>query len=105
MFFLPPLPLPPYFLAKTPQTARRRSRKGPSSSALQTDPFRRAKMNGNIAKNRFRDILPFDHSSVFLRQLGGDPCSDYINANHIPVRHHHTGRVSVPILALTEHFD
>ncbi|KAG0712697.1 Receptor-type tyrosine-protein phosphatase kappa [Chionoecetes opilio] len=37
----------------------------------------------NKVKNRFRNILPFDHSRVILPLLEGEPCSDYINANHI----------------------
>ena len=39
----------------------------------------------NRAKNRFRNILPFDHTRVVLNQDGGEevPGSDYINANYI----------------------
>lgn len=37
----------------------------------------------NKPKNRFRNILPFDHSRVALPLLEGDPSSDYINANYI----------------------
>ena len=34
------------------------------------------------AKNRYKDILPFDHSRVKLRESSSDGC-DYINASHI----------------------
>ena len=66
-----------------PQTSRRKPARGPSGSTI-GDPFRRAKLPTNIAKNRYRDILPYDHSAVVLRPLPNDPSSDYINASHIP---------------------
>ena len=34
------------------------------------------------AKNRYKDILPFDHSRVKLQEASSDGC-DYINASHI----------------------
>ncbi|KAH3728787.1 hypothetical protein DPMN_054748, partial [Dreissena polymorpha] len=43
----------------------------------------------NKAKNRWVNILPFDHSRVKLQQLDDeDPTTDYINANYIPGFHH-----------------
>ncbi|CAH2260487.1 tyrosine-protein phosphatase corkscrew [Pararge aegeria] len=39
----------------------------------------------NIRKNRYKNIIPFDHTRVILRDipLDGPPGSDYINANYI----------------------
>nr|XP_034320795.1 uncharacterized protein LOC105339512 [Crassostrea gigas] len=37
------------------------------------------KLPGNITKNRFKTILPYDHSRITLERK----CSDYINANYI----------------------
>uniref|UniRef100_A0AAZ3SQP2 Receptor-type tyrosine-protein phosphatase epsilon n=1 Tax=Oncorhynchus tshawytscha TaxID=74940 RepID=A0AAZ3SQP2_ONCTS len=34
-------------------------------------------------KNRYPNILPYDHSRVVLTQLEGNLCSDYINASYI----------------------
>lgn len=39
----------------------------------------------NRAKNRFTNILPYDHSRVKLLQTDDEEGSDYINANYIPV--------------------
>lgn len=36
----------------------------------------------NRAKNRYKNILPFDHTRIVLRDDAG---SDYINANRIEV--------------------
>ncbi|XP_054566052.1 receptor-type tyrosine-protein phosphatase H [Eptesicus fuscus] len=38
----------------------------------------------NSAKNRYRNVLPYDWSRVALRSLGGAPGSDYINASFMP---------------------
>ncbi|ESN96121.1 hypothetical protein HELRODRAFT_68360 [Helobdella robusta] len=35
-------------------------------------------------KNRYRNIVPFDHNRVKLKMLDGQPSSDYINASFIP---------------------
>ncbi|KAL4232771.1 hypothetical protein ACF0H5_007459 [Mactra antiquata] len=44
-----------------------------------------AKLESNTAKNRWVNILPFDHSRVKLQQIDDDdPTSDYINANYMP---------------------
>nr|KAG5695752.1 hypothetical protein BaRGS_004497 [Batillaria attramentaria] len=37
----------------------------------------------NKDKNRFKRIIPYDHSRVVLTKEGSDPFSDYINANYI----------------------
>jgi len=37
----------------------------------------------NKAKNRYKNILPFDHTRVVLRGGDGKPGCDYINANYI----------------------
>ncbi|XP_049558722.1 receptor-type tyrosine-protein phosphatase H [Orcinus orca] len=40
----------------------------------------------NSAKNRYRNVLPYDWSHVPLTPLPGEPGSEYINASCIPVR-------------------
>ncbi|XP_013390361.2 receptor-type tyrosine-protein phosphatase mu-like [Lingula anatina] len=37
----------------------------------------------NKLKNRFQNIMPYDHSRIVLDLLPGDPNSDYVNANYI----------------------
>ena len=37
----------------------------------------------NKAKNRYKNILPFDHTRVILRNVEDKPGADYINANFI----------------------
>uniref|UniRef100_A0A2H6N8L6 Receptor-type tyrosine-protein phosphatase epsilon n=3 Tax=Micrurus TaxID=8634 RepID=A0A2H6N8L6_9SAUR len=37
----------------------------------------------NREKNRYPNILPYDHSRVTLMQIDGFQCSDYINASYI----------------------
>uniref|UniRef100_A0A803TI56 protein-tyrosine-phosphatase n=1 Tax=Anolis carolinensis TaxID=28377 RepID=A0A803TI56_ANOCA len=39
----------------------------------------------NREKNRYPNILPYDHSRVVLTQTDGAPCTDYINASYIDV--------------------
>ncbi|XP_064476699.1 receptor-type tyrosine-protein phosphatase S-like [Ornithodoros turicata] len=46
-------------------------------------PWEIAKKPGNISKNRYGNILPYDHSRVVLSRISG-PDSDYINANYVP---------------------
>ncbi|XP_052807952.1 phosphatidylinositol phosphatase PTPRQ-like isoform X3 [Mya arenaria] len=51
--------------------------------------FEAANLEPNKPKNRWVNILPFDHSRVNLQQLDDDdPESDYINANYMPGFHH-----------------
>ncbi|KRY64787.1 Tyrosine-protein phosphatase non-receptor type 11, partial [Trichinella pseudospiralis] len=54
----------------------------------------------NRMRNRYKNILPFDHTRIILR--GGDPNkigSDYINANLIEVRVHEQIEIQNAILA------
>lgn len=37
----------------------------------------------NLAKNRYTDVLCYDHSRVILSQLDDEVTSDYINANFV----------------------
>ncbi|XP_041476054.1 uncharacterized protein LOC121424434 [Lytechinus variegatus] len=52
-------------------------------SAEQLHPWNVASKEKNKAKNRFRNILAYDHSRVVLKKVDGDPHSDYYNANYI----------------------
>uniref|UniRef100_A0A8C7AEB4 protein-tyrosine-phosphatase n=1 Tax=Neovison vison TaxID=452646 RepID=A0A8C7AEB4_NEOVI len=51
--------------------------------ADKTYPTTVAEMSTNIKKNRYKDILPYDHSRVELSLITSDEDSDYINANFI----------------------
>lgn len=45
--------------------------------------FTHARDRNNLAKNRYTDVLCYDHSRVVLSQVDDDPNSDYINANFV----------------------
>ncbi|KAM8806057.1 uncharacterized protein ACNFOS_004346 [Eudromia elegans] len=47
--------------------------------------FEMANREENREKNRYPNILPYDHSRVALTQIDGVPSSDYINASYIDV--------------------
>ncbi|XP_014399186.1 PREDICTED: receptor-type tyrosine-protein phosphatase T [Myotis brandtii] len=51
----------------------------------QTASWDTAKEDENRNKNRYGNIISYDHSRVRLLVLDGDPHSDYINANYIDV--------------------
>nr|XP_054764927.1 receptor-type tyrosine-protein phosphatase epsilon-like [Lytechinus pictus] len=42
-----------------------------------------ALMEANFKKNRYKNILPYDHTRVILDLINGDPNSDYVNASYI----------------------
>ncbi|XP_064608455.1 tyrosine-protein phosphatase non-receptor type 9-like isoform X2 [Liolophura sinensis] len=45
--------------------------------------FNTSKAKHNLAKNRYTDVLCFDHSRVILPTTDDDPSTDYINANFV----------------------
>ncbi|KAK9743602.1 Protein-tyrosine phosphatase [Popillia japonica] len=45
--------------------------------------FKAAKSKNNLPKNRYTDVLCYDHSRVMLAELNGEPDSDYIHANFV----------------------
>ncbi|KAK6631359.1 hypothetical protein RUM44_005885 [Polyplax serrata] len=45
--------------------------------------FNIARLRPNLGKNRYADVLCYDHSRVLLSQQDNDPNSDYINANYV----------------------
>uniref|UniRef100_A0A3B5LC70 Tyrosine-protein phosphatase non-receptor type 20 n=1 Tax=Xiphophorus couchianus TaxID=32473 RepID=A0A3B5LC70_9TELE len=49
--------------------------------------YEEANKDENKEKNRYPNILPYDHSRVVLTQLDGNPCSDYINASYVDVNY------------------
>ncbi|XP_077582096.1 receptor-type tyrosine-protein phosphatase T isoform X5 [Stigmatopora nigra] len=53
----------------------------------QTAPWETAKKDENRNKNRYGNIIAYDHTRVRLQPLDGEPHSDYINANFIDGYH------------------
>jgi tyrosine-protein phosphatase non-receptor type 9 len=45
--------------------------------------FNVAKMKNNLPKNRYTDVLCYDHSRVILSEVDSDKDSDYIHANFV----------------------
>lgn len=45
--------------------------------------FSHARIRTNLPKNRYTDVLCYDHSRVILSQENEEPASDYINANFV----------------------
>lgn len=58
-------------------------------------PCNAADLPVNRPKNRFTNILPYDHSRIKLMPTDDEEGTDYINANYIPVSRLHS---------LTKHF-
>ncbi|XP_046577965.1 tyrosine-protein phosphatase 10D-like [Haliotis rubra] len=54
------------------------------AAATVKHPAEHAVLVGNRSKNRYVNIMGYDHSRVKLLPLDEDECSDYINANYIP---------------------
>ncbi|KAB0356433.1 hypothetical protein FD754_000589 [Muntiacus muntjak] len=52
----------------------------------QSAPWDSAKKDENRMKNRYGNIIAYDHSRVRLQTVEGDNNSDYINGNYIDVR-------------------
>ncbi|XP_056326044.1 receptor-type tyrosine-protein phosphatase mu-like [Danio aesculapii] len=53
----------------------------------QSAPWDSAKKDENRMKNRYGNIIAYDHSRVRLQNLDGEQSSDYINANYIDGYH------------------
>lgn len=45
--------------------------------------FNAARFKNNVPKNRYTDVLCYDHSRVILSEVDSDPDSDYIHANFV----------------------
>lgn len=45
--------------------------------------FNAARFKNNVPKNRYTDVLCYDHSRVILSEIDADPDSDYIHANFV----------------------
>uniref|UniRef100_A0A663M7B7 protein-tyrosine-phosphatase n=1 Tax=Athene cunicularia TaxID=194338 RepID=A0A663M7B7_ATHCN len=52
----------------------------------QSAPWDSAKKDENRMKNRYGNIIAYDHSRVRLQPIEGETSSDYINGNYIDVR-------------------
>ncbi|RZC38965.1 Y phosphatase and/or fn3 domain containing protein, partial [Asbolus verrucosus] len=49
----------------------------------QTKPWTYGVVKENKSKNRYNNLIAYDHSRVILEKVNGNPHSDYINANYI----------------------
>lgn len=47
---------------------------------------REGKRAGNVNKNRYKNIIPYDHTRIVLETDDESDGSDYINANYIEVK-------------------
>ncbi|CAB1454469.1 unnamed protein product [Pleuronectes platessa] len=78
----PPPPLPPPAPGPLPNS-------GGLASFFegQSAPWDSAKKDENRMKNRYGNIIAYDHSRVRLQALEGEQSSDYINANYVDGYH------------------
>ncbi|KAJ3647439.1 hypothetical protein Zmor_019317 [Zophobas morio] len=49
----------------------------------QTKPWDYGAIKENKSKNRYNNLIAYDHTRVILKKISGKPHSDYINANYI----------------------
>uniref|UniRef100_UPI00358E62BD receptor-type tyrosine-protein phosphatase eta-like isoform X3 n=1 Tax=Myxine glutinosa TaxID=7769 RepID=UPI00358E62BD len=49
-----------------------------------SEPRAAGQLPNNVSKNRYQDVIPYDHSRVHLSVQHNDNSSDYINASYIP---------------------
>ena len=62
--------------------SRREPKVSPQEETSRFDCFSEAKLPHNVDKNRYRDVMPYNHNRVLLpRATRLD--SDYINASHV----------------------
>ncbi|GFT97386.1 tyrosine-protein phosphatase non-receptor type 9 [Nephila pilipes] len=45
--------------------------------------FESSRLKSNQSKNRYSDVLCYDHTRVKISCVDSDPCSDYLNANFV----------------------
>ncbi|AWP03751.1 putative receptor-type tyrosine-protein phosphatase mu-like [Scophthalmus maximus] len=66
----------------------------------QSAPWDSAKKDENRMKNRYGNIIAYDHSRVRLQALEGEQSSDYINANYVDVSTHTDCATNAKVTAL-----